>query len=352
MPPPVSIKDVAAHAGVSVGTVSNVLNRPELVADTTRERVRASIEALDFVRNESARQLRAGRSRLIGLVVLDVGNPFFTDVARGAEEAASEAGFAVMLYDSSGRPDKEARYLELFEEQRVQGVLITPVEANDRRLAELRRRGTPVVLVDRRAAGRGQCSVAVNDVLGGDLAVTHLLETGRRRIAFVGGPFAIRQVGDRHEGALRALHRRGVAANRLTVVETDALTVASGRVAGASLGDLPARRRPDAVFCANDLLALGLLQEMTRREIAVPNDVAIVGYDDIDFAGAAAVPLSSVRQPRHDLGRAAAGLLLEEAMGGARHKHQQVVFDPELVVRESSAARHQARTGELPRAAS
>src|SRR6202162_3793290 len=122
---PVSIREVAAHAGVSVATVSNVLTRPNIVAKPTRERVQASISELGFVRNESARQLRAGRSRTIGLVVLDVANPFFTDVARGVEDEASKSGLSVILCNSDDKQDRETRYLELLEEQRVQGVLIT-----------------------------------------------------------------------------------------------------------------------------------------------------------------------------------------------------------------------------------
>ncbi|HEY6274971.1 MAG TPA: LacI family DNA-binding transcriptional regulator [Streptosporangiaceae bacterium] len=335
---PVSIREVAAHAGVSVGTVSNVLNRPDVVAEHTRRRVQAAIKQLGFIRNESARQLRAGRSRTIGLVVMDVANPFFTDVARGVEDEASESGLAVILCNSDDQQAKETHYLELLEEHRVQGILITPVTGAHERLARLQRRGTPVVLVDSRSPTRGQCSVSVDDVLGGDLAVTHLLAAGHRRIAFVGGPLSIRQVADRREGAIRALDRAGISAGQLPVIETPALNVAAGRVAGAAIADLPAGQQPTAVFCANDLLALGVLQEMTTRRIAVPDSVAIVGYDDIEFAAAAAVPLSSVRQPRQQLGRTAAQLLLDEALGGASHQHRQVVFEPELVIRQSSQA--------------
>src|SRR5262245_19896619 len=145
---PASIREVAERAGVSVGTVSNVLNRPDVVAPATRDRVRAAIAELGFVRNESARHLRAGRSRTVGLVVLDVSNPFFTDVARGVEDAASDAGLAVILCNSDESPSKERRYLSLLQEQRVQGVLITPVDAASDRLADLRARGIPVVLLD------------------------------------------------------------------------------------------------------------------------------------------------------------------------------------------------------------
>ncbi|MGE5135203.1 MAG: LacI family DNA-binding transcriptional regulator [Gemmatimonadota bacterium] len=335
---PVSIRDVAARAGVSVGTVSNVLNRPDIVAEPTRSRVQAAIAQLGFIRNESARQLRAGRSRTIGLVVLDVANPFFTDVARGVEDEASESGLAVILCNSDDQEAKETHYLELLEEHRVQGILITPVAADGDRLARLQRRGTPVVLVDSRSPSRGQCSVSVDDVLGGELAVAHLLAEGHERIAFVGGPPSFRQVSDRREGALRALAKAGRPAADLQLIETPALNVTAGQRAGADLAELPPPRRPTAVFCANDLLALGVLQGMTARRIRVPEDLAIVGYDDIDFAAAAAVPLSSVRQPRQQLGRTAAQLLLDEALGEASHQHRQVVFEPELVIRRSSQA--------------
>jgi LacI family transcriptional regulator len=335
---PVSIREVAALAGVSVGTVSNVLNRPDVVAESTRGRVQAAIKSLGFIRNESARQLRAGRSRTIGLVVLDVANPFFTDVARGVEDEASEAGLAVILCNSDDKQVKESRYLELLEEHRVQGILITPVSGADERLARLQRRGTPVVLVDSRSPSRGQCSVSVDDVLGGDLAVSHLLAAGHERIAFVGGPMSVRQVADRRDGALRALGRADGRASELRVIETNALNVSAGQQAGATLAELPAETRPTAVFCANDLLALGVLQEMTAHRIRVPESVALVGYDDIEFAAAAAVPLSSVRQPRHQLGRSAAQLLIAETLAEGAHEHRQVVFEPELVIRRSSQA--------------
>ncbi|MFI5953380.1 LacI family DNA-binding transcriptional regulator [Cryptosporangium sp. NPDC051539] len=321
-----SIREVAERAGVSVGTVSNVLNRPEAVAPATRERVRRAIEELGFVRNESARHLRAGRSRTLGLVVLDVTNPFFTDVARGVEDAANEAGLAVILCNSDERREKELAYLDLLEEQRVQGVLITPVDIDGERLARLRSRGVPVVLLDRHAGEGDYCSVAVDDVLGGELAAAHLRDLGHERIAYVSGPMSLAQCADRYQGAAAGGH--------LEILAGAALNVASGRDAGERL--LGLRNPPTAVFCANDLLALGVLQVMVSRGLSVPGDLSIVGYDDIEFAAAAAVPLSSVRQPRHLLGRTAAELLLAEADAPAAHVHRQVRFSPELVVRASS----------------
>jgi LacI family transcriptional regulator len=332
----VGVKDVAARAEVSLGTVSNVLNRPEQVAPATRQRVLAAIEELGFVRNEAARQLRNGRSRTMGLIVLDIANPFFTDIAAGVESTADRAGLSVLMCNSGENVEREHHYLSLLEEQRTYGILVTPVAAKNTRLEAIRRRGIPIVLVDR-GSTRRQCSVSVDDVVGGELAAAHLISLGHRRIAFVGGPAGIKQVSDRLAGARQAFAAAGLSDKNLTVIDTDGLNVGCGRQAGERIATLAARRRPTAAFCANDLLALGLLQEMTRRSVSVPDELAIVGYDDIEFAGAAAVPLTSVRQPRFHLGQTAASLLIEEAEDAGSHQHRQVVFEPELVVRESTS---------------
>ncbi|MEF3402773.1 LacI family DNA-binding transcriptional regulator [Agromyces sp. CCNWLW203] len=329
----VSVRDVAAAASVSVGTVSNVLNRPDKVAPATVARVTAAIEELGFVRNDAARQLRAGRSRSIGLVVLDVRNPFFTDVARGAEDRAAEEGMTILLGNSDENTDRERAYLDLFEEQRVAGVLISPLADDLPRLQRLRDRGTTVVLVDREVPDRSFSSVAVDDVVGGYLAVRHLIETGRRRIAFVGGPASIRQVADRCEGARRAVAES--AGVTLEIVPTESLSVLAGRAAAEGIRERAASARPDAIFAANDLLAMGVLQAlMMQGGIDVPGEIALIGYDDIDFASAAVVPLSSIRQPAALIGYTAVDLMLKEAGGEA--VQERVVFQPELVVREST----------------
>ncbi|WP_329113178.1 LacI family DNA-binding transcriptional regulator [Streptomyces sp. NBC_01465] len=335
----VGIKDVARAAGVSVGTVSNVINRPEAVAARTRARVLAAIDRLGYVRSESARQLRAGHSRIMGLLVLDMGNPFFVDVARGAERAAREAGLGVMVCNSAQSPDEEAEYLAHFAELRVRGVLLTPADATGRNIAAFRRHGIPFVLVDRVAEGATECSVSVDDVLGGALAVRHLVDAGHRSIAYVSGPPSLNQVRDRRTGALTALADAGLGPDALRELPTERLDVASGRDAGARL--LGLSKRPTAVFCANDLLALGVLQAMFAAGVDVPGDLAIVGYDDIEFAAAAAIPLTSVRQPAVTLGALAAELLLgeTEAAEGQPHEHRRVILQPELVVRRSSLSR-------------
>jgi LacI family transcriptional regulator len=332
----VSVKDVAAAASVSVGTVSNVLNRPGRVAPATVERVLRAIEDLGFVRNDAARQLRAGRSRSIGLVVFDSGNPFFADVARGAEARAAEDGMTVLLGNSDETRDRETAYLDLFREQRVNGVLITPTTDDLSMLDRVRDAGIGVVLVDREAPGHGFGSVSVDDVEGGHLAAEHLLSIGRRRIAYVGGPTTIRQVSDRLAGARQAVDAHPGAA--LEVVEQSAMTVLQGRAAGEAILARDPADRPDAVFAANDLLAVGVLQALSMRaHVRVPEEIALIGYDDIDFAAAAVVPLSSIRQPAREIGRAAVGLLLTELAEPGGPAERSIRFRPELVVRASTS---------------
>ncbi|MFC0436223.1 LacI family DNA-binding transcriptional regulator [Kutzneria buriramensis] len=333
----VGIKDVARLAGVSVGTVSHVLNRPEVVAATTRQRVEQAIGELGFVRNSAAGTLRAGRSKVLGLVVMDVTNPFYTDIARGAEDVAQVNGYVVILGNSDESDDKESNYLRVLQEQQVAGVLITPVHDDSTRLRQLRDVGTSVVLVDRPAQGVDQCSVAVDNVAGGRLAAEHLLGLGHDEITFVTGPAAIRQCADRRAGVKAALRAAGIpAATGLREFVVPAMNTASGRAAGEKL--VQGKRRPRAIFCANDLLAVGVLHVLLRAGVRVPEDVMIVGYDDITSAESAAIPLTTVRQPTYQMGHMAAELMIAECEQPQHHAHQQILFQPTLVVRSTTKA--------------
>ena len=330
-----SIREVAERAGVSLGTVSNVLNRPEIVAEETRRRVQLVIEEIGFVPNGSARQLRAGRSQHIGLVVLDVANPFFTEVARGVEDAAHAAGYVVILCNADDSAEKESHYLRVLEEQRTQGVLITPVQSDASYLQRLRQRGIAVVLLDRPSRIKDLCSVTVDDIRGGELATAHLLEQGHERIGFVHGPLSIRQCAERRRGVLRAVRAAGLDPDQVIVdITTSAQRAREGEESVEKL--LRARIKPTAVFCANDLLALGLMRGLMKRGVSIPGDMALVGYDDVEFASMLSTPLTTIRQPKYELGRTAAELLLDEASNPTSHQHKHIVFQPELIVRESS----------------
>lgn len=327
-----TIRDVAEQARVSTATVSHVLNRPELVAEATRLRVEQVIAQLGFVRNATARQLSDGHSRALGLAILEA-NPFNIEIQRGVEDAVKAAGYVVIVCTSANSPQREEENLRLLEEQRVAGVLITPVASAKPVVTRLRASGTPVVLVDHRA-GKNTCSVSVDDVAGGRLAAQHLLELGHRRIAVVSGSQSVQPNAERRTGFLESLGASGVKVPPQLDLVTDILRVEDGEAAGATLLDTP--KRPTAVFCGNDLVAIGLLRAAIARGLSIPYDVAIVGYDDVVFAELATVPLTSVRQPTYDLGYSAAKLLLEEAGAKPNHRHERLIFKPELVVREST----------------
>ena len=316
-----SVQDVAAKAGVALGTVSNVLNNPDLVSEKTRAKVQKAIAELGFVRNDAARQLRAGSSRSIGLIVPDVRNPFFTDVARGAEDEATSQNLSVLLANSDDDLSREQAMLGLFEEQRVRGVLVSPAGDDLDFLKQAKQRGTNIVLVDRKS--KEFSSVSVDDIAGGYLAAKHLLDSGRRRIAFVGGPLKVNQIADRLTGTRKAVAEFKDAT--LEIIEIPNLSVQAGRAVGATL------KKFDGVFAANDLVAIGIMQAcVVDGDIAIPKDLSLIGYDDIDFAAAAIVPLTSVRQPSAEIGRAAIQLLESEQI-------RNIEFQPELVIRSSTS---------------
>ncbi|GAA0431850.1 LacI family DNA-binding transcriptional regulator [Leifsonia naganoensis] len=334
----VGIRDVAEHAKVSAGTVSKFLNTPERVAPGTAKRVREAIEELGYVRNDAARQLRAGRSRTIGLLAFDIANPFFIDLAHGVERQATKHGLSVLLGNSDEDEERESAYLNLFEEQRVHGVLVSPIGSIDKRIERFRRSGIPVVLVDKQGDPSLSPSVSIDDVAGGYMAAAHLVSRKRTRIAFVGGPSGLRQFDDRLAGALQAVaDHPGVS---LEVIQVRNRDVEEGRKVGEALLMRPPRDRPDGVFAMNDRLAFGLLQTVVAEgSVRVPEEMAVIGFDDIEFAAAAVVPLSSIRQPRDEFAEIAVGLLVDEDLSVEVDEYPQVVLEPELVVRASTQAR-------------
>lgn len=330
----VRLSDVAERAGVSLGTVSNVLNHPERVAATTRELVLGAIDELGFVPNQSARVLTGATSNVIALVVLDVMSPFFMEAAHAVERLARETGHVVMLCNSRNDRDLEAELLSVLGGQRVRGVVLVPAPGEDD-VAERIRGRLPVVLMDHEGV-EDCCSVAVDDVAGAGLAVDHLLGLGHRRLGFVGGPQHLRQMEQRALGMRTALRAAGLDPDEVLIeayVETG-----MGIQAGMEAAErLLAEGLPTGIVCGNDMLAFGVYRALTRAGISVPGDVALIGYDDIDVAADWIVPLTSVRQPTQEMGYRAAQLLLEHT-SDPEHVHQHVRLQPELVVRSSCGA--------------
>ena len=334
----VGIRDVAELACVSQGSVSHYLNHPDRVSSSTRTRIQTAIDQLGFVRNSMASQLRMGRSTAIAYLAPDVTNPFFAAITEGVEQRATAEGLSVFIVNSHHDRARENGYLATFEQSRVQGLLVASYEAIEDRLRAIRARGIPSVIIGQLATSNAQPSVSVDEVQGGSLAANHLLETGRRRLAYVGGPMSIYQVHDRYQGASDAV--RDVTSASLEVIHVSERSISDGRHVAEMLVKRPAPVRPDGIFAVNDLTALGLLQGLVMHGIRVPEDIAIIGYDDIEFAAASLIPLSSVRAPQAGIGGAAMDLLIAEMAQTPVTSQRHVILQPELVIRSSSLRSH------------
>lgn len=329
-----SMSDVARLAGVSLGTVSNALNKPEIVSGQTRQRIQAAIDELGFVRNGAARSLAAGSTDAVGLVLVDLANSFFVDIARGAEDAVQQRSKFLLLANADVDLAKQDRYLAIFEEARVAGILLAPLDLPLDTAAAVRGRGCPVVLVN--YAAEGFCGVTVDEEHGGYLAARHLVEQGRTDLLFVGGPLSLHAVEGRLRGATRAVEEAGGGV-RLRHVPTRTLSAREGRRVAEELVAGRGGRMPDGVVAAADSLAVAIVQALTTvHRVKVPEEIAVTGYDDNHFAAEGPVPVTTVRQPGPEMGETAARLLLDEIDAGPGHRHRTLMLKPTLVPRQST----------------
>lgn len=329
----VRIKDVADLAGVSIGTVSNVVTGNRPVTPAYEKRVREALDALGYVPNETARHLRIGSSKTIGLVLTDLTNPFFVNLALGAERAAAEAGYGLLMGSSPEGSDREARYIGVFERQRVDGILVTPPGSSRTLINRLRGNGAKIVLVERKDSDEHHCSISGDDYQGGLQVGQHLVRSGRKRLWFVGGPVVMTQMAERLQGFQDALlEGAGV---RAKVIPTDDLTLGRGAEIGhmiANLGD----DRPDGIFAANDLVALGVMKSLRESGVHVPSQVAVIGYDNIPFAETTVPQLTSVNSLSDELGYRAVQMLIAELEEGPAHEHRHEALKPQLILRQSA----------------
>lgn len=329
---PASVKDVAALARVSSSTVSNYLNHPHVLSDASRERVRAAIDELGYVPNESARQLRAGSSKALALILLDAWLPFFHELSRGLEDVTREGGWSLFFSNSNRDGAQERRNIEMFDAHRVQGIVIYPFGDVVPQLERLADRGIRSVVVGPIRASATVASVLFDDRGGGRLAGEHLLSIGRRRILFLGSP-TVSQSNDRLSGIKDALD--GTDAS-LTVLDVQNLVTEDGLRIAEQIVAMAPDERPDAIFAANDMVALGVLTQLMRHGIRVPDEIALVGFDDVDQARQSVVPLTSVRQPGYEIGRAAGTALLQQLAEPGAPPPATTPFAAELIVREST----------------
>lgn len=329
MAKPATVKEVARLADVSTGTVSNYLNHSKPIAPRTRARIEEAIEQLGYIPNAGVRVVLGQRSPALAFLIPDSRNPFLAEVARGIEDVAVSAGYVVVVCNTNGDVSREEHYAQALSEMRVAGVVAMAMSAGEPALRRLESSGARVVVVGERS-GPGFIGIDLDNELGGYLAMRHLLELGHRRIAFVDGPGAQPQTEDRFRGARRACRERGLTDASLIRLQAEGNTTAARIAVARQVLQL---HGVTAAQCANDLIALSLRSVCLESGIGIPDDLAIIGYDDVEEAASLPVPLSTVRQPQYELGVTAARLILDHVDDA---ESVAPSFHPELIVRGST----------------
>ena len=330
-----NIYDVARRAGVSIGTVSRYLNEKGYVGETARERIKVAIEELGFRPSGIARGLTHKRTYMLGFVVSDLLNPFVPEIVRGAQDLADDAGYCLLLYNTDGDGPREARALKLLYERRVDGLILTPPETREgnQSIYELHMLGIPIVLVGRNLKTAIVDRVTTETYTGAIEAVMHLAALGHQRIAFIGGQRGL--ASGRRQGYLDGLSQAGLSVDESLIVETP-LTRESGAQAMAYL--LEMERPPTGVFAANDISAIGAMQEAAQRGWRIPADISLVGFDDVALAAQTLPPLTTIAQPKTQLGQTAVERLLARIEHADEWSPREIRLPCELIVRGSTTA--------------
>lgn len=329
-----SLQEVARHARVSIATVSRVLNHSDKVVPETRAVVEQSLRELGYRPSRVARRLRMkdGRAHLVGLIIPDIQNPFYAEIARGVEDAAYAAEYALLLCNSDENPEKEKFYLDVMRDESVDGIVLPPFDETDVGVVEMIKTGIPVVCVDRSLAKAKTDLVEVDNYRGAHEAVSHLIARGHRHIGLIEGRSQVSTNRERRRGYLDALAEHGVEL-RKDLLRSGDFKQESGRVLANEL--LALRQPPTALFVCNNLMTVGALSAIHQRGLRVPAEIALVGFDDLPWAEALDPPLTVVRQPAYEVGRQAMELLLKRIMEPDRAP-VTVRLLPELVVRRST----------------
>ncbi len=313
-------------------TVSRVVNNSGYISQETRERVEKAIVELGYVPNALARSLRFKQTCLIALVLSDITNPFWTTVARGVEDIAGKNGFHVILCNSDENPEKEANYINVLLQRRVDGIIIAPTTNDKNRFLILKRHRLPCVLLDRRVDGFKCDTVVSNGCEGAKKLTQHLLRLGYRRIAIVSGPPTISTARERVEGYCQALQENQVPIDESLIIR-DTYQQDSGYESVKQL--LKQERRPEAIFAGNNFIAVGALHAIRELGLRIPEEVALVSFDDIPQGSLISPALTVISQPAYDMGVAAADSLISRLSGKYRGKPRDIVFDTKFIVRES-----------------
>jgi LacI family transcriptional regulator len=328
----ITIAEVAREAGVSEQTISRVINNKGEISEATRGRVLEVIERLGYRPSSLARSLKTQRSHTIALVVPDVANPFFSEIARGAEDAAHAAGYSLLLGNTVEDPEREVSVLRTLEEKRVDGTVLCSSRLINGMLDEYCARQPAVVLVNRRRPGANVGSVCVDDAGGAMLAVRHLLNSGRHALSCLSGPPASFSGQERARGYIAALAEAGLSTDPGLIINCQPY-LEGGREAASFL--LKTRPDIDGILCYNDLVAAGVLQACAELGRRVPDDIAVIGCDDIPLAGMVTPPLTTLHISQQEAGSLAVQLLLQK-INGCAEECGEVVLHPQLVVRASA----------------
>jgi len=327
----VTVKDVADLAGVSTATVSRVLNDHAQVAEETRSKVLRAMEELGYQPSRVARRLRMGGSQIIALIIADIANPFFTSVVRGIEDVAYANQYSLFLCNSDEDPAKEALYVDVLQAERVAGVIISSADENSTSCESLLRNGVPIVAMDRRLSQFDVDTVLVDSIKGAYQATSHLIGLGHRRIGLIGAPSRITASRERREGYERALSEHGLELEQ-TLIKIGNTKQDGGYQKACEFLEMD--DPPTAIFAINNLTTLGALNAIHEKGLNIPQDVAIVGFDDMPWALSLDPPLTAVAQPTYELGCTAANLLLQRIAD----KEREIVemrLEPTLIVRDS-----------------
>lgn len=328
-----SQKTIAEELGLSLSTVSRALNDDLRISTETRERVKEAAQRIGYRPNLLAASFRTGVTRTLGLIVMDITNPFYTDLARGAEDCAQERGYSVILGDSDASIERENLYLEVFKNRRVDGILITPVNGEALIQQTLSESGIPYVLIDAFESRDTASSVTVDHVEGAYQAVSHLTSLGHTRIGFLGGPLNIPPIKMMLQGYKKALSEASLKYIPEWIIdegsEFESGYVGMNKLLGQSV-------RVTAAICASDMLAIAAMRAIEEHGMRIPADFSLVGYDDIPMATRVTPPLTTVMQDKYELGRISTRILIHEISATPGSIHQTVMLRPRLRVRGST----------------
>lgn len=327
----VTIKEIAEKIGVSTATVSRALNNTGYVSEETRRKILETASALGYERIRG-RDINRTRTNLIGVIVSDITNPFFTQIVRGIEDVLSFAGYSLLLCNADESTEKEVHYLEVLQDKRVDGIILVPAGGDYREIREIFNKGIPIVLIDRLIEGLEVDAVVIDNTSGAYEGVSHLISEGYKKIGIITGPLVIMTAKERFEGYKRALKDGGIDFDE-DLVENGEFTQDGGYRAAKRLIE---RANPDALFVTNNVMTTGALLAIKELGLKIPEEIGIVGFDDLEWAPLIDPPLTTISQPIYSIGSTSAQLLLRNLGRSSKFRKEVVVLKPKLIIRESS----------------